>query len=205
MMDNKNDRHHRLPEDDEYKDENDINRVDEQLIGEEQTHQEVSQVSSSETIDPEQEKEPHSQLFIESEKVGFWMRFWAYLIDVIVVSSINAIALSPFAFFRDASLLQFEYISVIGMLSAIVYYMYFFFMTKVFSQTLGKMILGIKVISIEQENVSWGDLFFREVIGRLIHNIFFILKLLYLFVAFTDEKKGLHDIIGNTRVVYAKS
>lgn len=205
MMDNKNDTHHRLPEDDEYKDENDIDRVDEQLIVEEQTNEEVAQVASSATNSASQEESSHNQLYMETEKVGFWMRFWAYMIDVIVISSINAIALSPFAFFREASVFQFEYMSVIGILSAIVYYMYFLFMTKIFSQTLGKMILGIKVISTEQENVSWSDLFFREIIGRLIHNIFFILKLLYLFVAFTDEKKGLHDIIGNTRVVYAKS
>lgn len=204
-MDNKNDRHHRLPEDDEYKDENDIDRVDEQLVGEEQTNEEVLQVASSEINDSEQEKNAHKQLLMESEKVGFWMRFWAYLFDIIVVASINAIVLSPFAFFKNVSLFQFEYISVLGILSAIVYYMYFLLMTKFFSQTLGKMILGIKVISTEHENVSWGDLFFREIIGRLIHNIFFILKFLYLFVAFTDEKKGLHDIIGNTRVVYAKS
>lgn len=139
------------------------------------------------------------------EKVGFWLRFWAYIIDVVIVSSVNAIVLSPVIFFENAVVLEWEFISVMGILSGIVYYLYFFLMTKIFSQTLGKMIIGIKVISSEKQETTWGDLFFREVVGRFLHNVFFILKLLYLTVAFTDDKKGIHDMIGNTRVVHVKS
>lgn len=203
-MDNKNNTHHHLPEDDEYKAVNNVEREHEEKLVEKNTNHEKS-FSNHIEEEPILTEEVVAIQPIQTKKVGFWIRLWAYLIDVIVVSSINAIILSPVAFFQDASLFQFEYISVIGILSGIVYYMYFLFMTRFFSQTLGKMILGIKVISTEQEKVTWGDLFFREIIGRFIHNAFFIMKFLYLFVAFTDEKKGLHDMIGNTRVVYAKS
>lgn len=135
-------------------------------------------------------------------QAGFWIRFWAYIIDVIVISSLNSIILSPLIFFQDFAPFQWEYISVMGILSGIVYYLYFLFMTKIFSQTLGKMIIGIQVISADEKRVTWGDLLFREVIGRFIHNVFFILKLLYITVAFTDKKQGIHDMIGSTRVVY---
>lgn len=135
-------------------------------------------------------------------QAGFWIRFWAYIIDVIVVSSLNSIILSPLIFFQESALLQWEYISVMGIFGGIVYYLYFLFMTKLFSQTLGKMIIGIKVISLEEKQITWGDLLFREVIGRFLHNVFFVLKLLYITVAFTDKKQGIHDMIGSTRVVY---
>jgi len=140
----------------------------------------------------------------QPEKAGFWVRFWAYLIDVVVVFSLNGIILSPTAFFPNAAVFEWEYISFIGILSGLVLLYVFSVMTKGFEQTLGKMAMGIKVISTEQRKIAWGDLVFREIIGRFIHNVFFILKILYLVVAFTNEKQGIHDMIGNTRVVYAK-
>ncbi len=141
---------------------------------------------------------------IDTKKAGFWVRFWAYLIDVVIVFSLNGIILSPVAFFDDVAVFQWEYISVIGIMGGIVYYLYFLFMTKGFQQTIGKMVMGIKVISSKNDRIGWSDIIFREVVGRFMHNVFFFLKLLYLVVAFTDEKQGVHDIIGNTRVVYAK-
>src|SRR5699024_5415492 len=37
----------------------------------------------------------------QPEKAGFWVRFWAYLIDVDVVFSLHGIILSPTAFFTN--------------------------------------------------------------------------------------------------------
>ena len=168
----------------------------------------VDRSSASETnsiveaTNDEQKMESPLVDVIPYRKAGFWIRFWAYIIDVIIVSSLNSIILSPLVFFQDTAILQWEYISVMGILSGIVYYLYFLFMTKIFSQTLGKMIIGIQVISTQEKQVTWGDLLFREVIGRFLHNVFFILKLLYITVAFTDKKQGIHDMIGSTRVVH---
>src|SRR5699024_4752468 len=105
----------------------------------------------------------------------------------------------------DFAPFQWEYISVMGILSGIVYYLYFLFMTKFFSQTLGKMIIGIQVISAEEKRVTWGDLLFREVIGRFLHNVFSILTLMYITVAFTGNNQGIHDMIGCSRVVYTNA
>lgn len=179
--------------------EHDNNRLEQQNNDVYQCEEDSIQTDKHEAV------EHNGTITEQYEQAGFWIRFWAYLIDVIVVSSVNAIVLSPTIFFQNYVIFEWEFISVMAILSGVVYYLYFFFMTKVFSQTLGKMIIGIKVISLEQEKTTWGDLFFREVIGRFLHNVFFILKLLYLTVAFTNGKKGIHDMIGNTRVVYAKS
>jgi uncharacterized RDD family membrane protein YckC len=48
------------------------------------------------------------------------------------------------------------------------------------------------------------DLVFREVVGRFLHRVFWFTGLLYLVVAFTPEKKGIHDMIADTRVVLTR-
>ncbi|WP_077303018.1 RDD family protein [Virgibacillus pantothenticus] len=135
---------------------------------------------------------------------GFWMRFWAYLIDLIVVFSINGILLTPFKFINDGEVVDVGYWTLTGIVASIVFYLYFLLMTKKFSQTLGKMILGIKVVRADGETLRWSDLIFREVIGRFFHRAFDILVLLYIVVAFSNEKQGIHDMVSNTRVVFVE-
>ena len=63
------------------------------------------------------------------------------------------------------------------------------------------MVFGLKVVRKDGATIKWIDLLFREVVGRFIYNITFGFKLLYLIVAFTKEKTGIHDMIGHTRVI----
>ncbi|MFC3038767.1 RDD family protein [Virgibacillus xinjiangensis] len=135
---------------------------------------------------------------------GFWMRFWAYLVDLLIVAAVNGILLSPLTVFSDAGSAEIGYWTLAGILGSIVFYLYFLLMTKYFRQTLGKMIFGLEVIHEDGGNLRWKDLLFREVVGRFLHRVFGILVLLYLVVAFTPEKQGIHDMIGDTRVVHAK-
>ncbi len=190
-----------------YKTENHLNDDSEQPLHE-QDKWNMDEIDHDQTITDVQEEavvtiDPN-ETDIDIKKAGFWVRFWAYLIDVVLVFSLNGIILSPVAFFDDIAIFQWEYISVVGIISGIVYYLYFLLMTKSFQQTIGKMVMGIKVISSKNDRIAWSDIVFREIIGRFLHNVFFFLKLLYLVVAFTNEKQGIHDIIGDTKVVYAK-
>src|SRR5690625_1929519 len=139
---------------------------------------------------------------VEYRYAGFWMRFWAYLFDVIIVFSINGILLSPLKFLYEGVQFEIGFWTVNGILAGAIYYIYFLLMTKFFQQTLGKMILGLKVIKENEGTLLWSDLLFREVVGRFIYNVLSILKLLYIVVAFSPEKKGIHDMIGNTRVIH---
>ncbi|GGA85414.1 RDD family protein [Ornithinibacillus halotolerans] len=138
----------------------------------------------------------------EQRFAGFWMRFWAYIIDLLVIVSVNGILLSPFKFINDGVAIDIGFWTVTGILGGIVFYAYFLLMTKYFGQTIGKMILGIKVIREDEKPLQWSDLFFREVIGRFIYQVFGFLMLLYVIVGFTDEKQGLHDMICDTRVIF---
>ncbi|WP_216828946.1 RDD family protein [Alkalihalobacterium elongatum] len=133
---------------------------------------------------------------------GFWMRFWAFLLDGIIIFSINGILVTPVLSLLDLTREVIWFFSIAGLLSALVGFIYFTLMTKYFSQTLGKQVFGIKVIQTNGETLSWKTVMFREVVGRYLHYPFLPLKLIYLMVPFSRKKQGLHDRIAETYVIY---
>lgn len=151
-----------------------------------------------ETLYLDQQSEPGDVY----EAAGFWMRFWAYLTDGIVVFSLNGVILQ-LATLIKAEQLMISYWTLSSIIAAITFFVYFSVMTKVYGQTIGKMIFGIKVIhEDETADLSWSDIIFREVIGRFIYKSFILLNLLYVVVAFNKDKQGIHDLFGETRVVH---
>jgi uncharacterized RDD family membrane protein YckC len=131
---------------------------------------------------------------------GFWMRFWAYLLDLVVIGSINRILIYPAFRALDISLSESDMFSATSIATAVVFYLYFVLMTKFFSQTLGKMVFGIKVVTLEERPLTWMTVLFREFIGRYISKLFFIG---YLIVAFLPKKQGIHDLLSDTTVIHA--
>jgi len=132
---------------------------------------------------------------------GFWMRFWAYLLDLIVVASIERILVNPLFRALDISLSEFNMFAPISIASAVIFYLYFVLMTKYFKQTLGKMVFGLKVVDLKNDELSWGTILFREWIGRFISATVIIG---YIIVAFLPKKQGLHDIFTDTTVIHVE-
>nr|WP_262372064.1 RDD family protein [Rossellomorea aquimaris] len=132
---------------------------------------------------------------------GFWMRFWAYLLDLIVISSIGRLIVYPIFRAMDLSLVKDDMFAPISILSAIIFYGYFVLMTRYFGQTLGKMAFGLKVIELDGKPLQWSTILFRELIGRFISASFFVL---YIVVAFTNKKQGIHDLFADTTVIREK-
>ncbi|GAA0467983.1 RDD family protein [Alkalibacillus silvisoli] len=133
---------------------------------------------------------------------GFWMRFWAYILDLVVVFSINGIVLVPYQLLTGGDMFEIGFWTVTAVINAIVLYAYFVLLTKYFNQTIGKKVFGIKVIRKDFEPLKWSDMVFREVVGRFIHRVLWFTNILYLVVAFDSQKQGIHDMIGDTRVVF---
>ncbi|MGG5254771.1 RDD family protein [Neobacillus sp. SM06] len=132
---------------------------------------------------------------------GFWMRFWAYLLDLVVVGSLNRLLVKPVFRLLDIPLVDFNFFAPISIVTAIVYYLYFVLMTKFFGQTLGKMVFGLKVINLKNTRLTWGTVLFREWIGRFISSAIIVG---YLISAFLPKKQGLHDLFADTTVVHSE-
>lgn len=129
---------------------------------------------------------------------GFWMRFVAYLIDMIVVYA-TASLLNTLSFGLLNKQIDFPILGEESLSYVIVIFTYFIAMTYFFSQTLGKMIMKIKVETNKGDKLSFTDVIYRELVGRLL--TIFLANLPYLAIAFTNKKKGLHDFIADTVVV----
>lgn len=133
---------------------------------------------------------------------GFWVRFWAYLIDIIIIWSISSIVIYPVFKISGWDFQGTTWYAPIGFITSFIFYLYFVLMTYFFKQTVGKMIFGLRVISIKQEELSIPTILFREWIGRFFSAT--ILPL-YWIIGFTPNKQGLHDFIADTMVVHEHS
>ncbi|CEA00783.1 RDD family protein [Jeotgalicoccus saudimassiliensis] len=136
---------------------------------------------------------------------SFFPRFISYIIDIVVLWAVAQLTIIPVLTVLEVRDVYFgiEALSLENIAVTLLYFIYFTLMTFFFKQTLGKMILGISVVSSKEGmKLTFGQVFFRETVGRVISNA--LLYLPYLAVLFTDSKIGLHDYIGDTYAVNNK-
>lgn len=137
---------------------------------------------------------------IHIKTAGFWMRFWAFILDSIVISAIVGIAVKPLFAILDWNVTSNVWYAPFAIVSATIFYAYFVLMTKFFTQTLGKMVFGLKVQKDNGEALDWMTVLFREGIGRFINGT--MLYLPYLIVAFAPNNKSIADYFADTVVVH---
>lgn len=170
-------------------DGSDIEKVNEQShstmesLGAPSTSDEV--VIEDEKIDDGQNVPP----FQEHYYASLTRRICAFVIDLIMILAIGwMINLSAIG--RPL----IKYLLVVGIDCG-----YFAGLTYFFKgQTIGKMILRIRTVTIEGEYVSLKEVFYREIVMRSIHRVF---GFLYLFIIFSKNRQQLGDLIAETCVV----
>ena len=116
---------------------------------------------------------------------GFWRRFFAYLVDGVILSIIGWIMSYVPLYWTDWLALVISIIYVIG-----------FWTWR--GQTPGKMFLGVKIVKTDGSPIGIGRAILRY-IGYFVSAI--ILLIGYLMIAWDNRKQGLHDKIAGTCVV----
>jgi len=145
---------------------------------------------------------------------GFWIRFVAFVIDVILLGVVGAIVNIPLALMIGAGSAGIasggSISSLPGILAAqgllilvdfalgIAYEVYFLTSR---GATLGKMALGLKVIRADGGPISVGVAFGRY-FGRILSGL--ILYIGFIMIGFDQEKRGLHDRLCETRVIHVR-
>ncbi|GGA03456.1 putative membrane protein YteJ [Paenibacillus marchantiophytorum] len=129
----------------------------------------------------------------ELQYAGFWIRFVAVLLDGIAIQAVFVLLsfivnISPFKPNLGMSVLQYA-----------ISWSYSVILTVLLGQTLGKMIMGIRVIRKDGLPNTWGSILLREIIGKIVSTI--ILCIGYIMAGIDSEKRGLHDRMAGTRVV----
>ncbi len=139
----------------------------------------------------------------EHSYAGFWIRALAYLIDSVLLITVQTalsllinltIGMLGIATEEDPAIT-----TIIWLFGAVLSISYAVFFTGYCGQTPGKMALRIKVIRTDGSPVSYGRAALREVLGKFISSI--LLGIGYLMVAFDNRKQGLHDKIADTYVI----
>lgn len=121
---------------------------------------------------------------------GFWIRVVAYLIDAVILAVINTVIN---LILRDSATSAG---SLINFLIDLAYFTYFWSQR---GQTLGMMVLNLRVIRTDGSQLTVG-----RAIGRYFALIlsFLIIFIGVIMVAFDSRKQGLHDKLADTLVVH---
>ncbi|HYD07725.1 MAG TPA: RDD family protein [Reyranella sp.] len=137
---------------------------------------------------------------------GFWIRVVAYILDGIllnivfgIIASVVGISMLPGDPAKFDPAMFVSEMGSIQLVALVGSWLYFALMeSSARGATVGKMIVGLRVVDEQGNRISFlratGRFF-----GKFISTI--ILFIGYLMVAFTDRKRGLHDIIAGTLVV----
>lgn len=144
---------------------------------------------------------------------GFWLRFVALIIDLIVVGSAGWIVTIPFRasmgmhgmFFDYRATSPEELIPIMGAMFKIVFirailqWLYYALMeSSTWQATLGKKALGLEVTDLQGHRIGFGRASGRY-FGKILS--FLILGIGFIMAGFTERKQALHDILAGTLVI----
>lgn len=141
---------------------------------------------------------------------GFWRRFWAFLIDGLILFIagmaanllMRALAGVPIApLWKESSGGTTPYNCLETFVGVVIGWVYAAsFVSSEKQATIGKMAIGIKVTDLFGRRIS-----FLRATGRHFAQIFDLLTLLigYAMAGFTAKKQALHDKIAGTLVIRA--
>jgi uncharacterized RDD family membrane protein YckC len=134
--------------------------------------------------------------------VGFWARVGAYLLDNLVMYLIFLLAWGP-------EMLNPGHVDTLEqMLTAMkpasdrflwIHLVYFVILNGQFGATLGKMAIRAKIVNLDGGRIGFGRALLRW-FGSLLNGM--TLGLGFVVVAFRADKRGLHDLLAGTKVVY---
>lgn len=144
----------------------------------------------------------------DTEYAGFWVRLAAYVIDSIIVFFgllfVRLFLSGIMSVLSDTWIggnILFHYT-----LTDILLYgfqvLYFILCTYLTGTTLGKRAMNLRVVSADGQKLTILNVVYRETIGRFLCSL--SVGIGYIIAGVDPEKRGLHDILCDTRVIYAK-
>lgn len=140
------------------------------------------------------------------EKAGFWSRVAAYIIDWTMLLIIFFI-FQQFTYTRftlsvmadpSAVLAQALTALFLSLFLTVLFFAYFTYFHGATGQTLGKMLLRIKVVSDQGNEIGYGVSFVRSLAYQASWSS---LGLGFLWAAFQSQGQSWHDRIAGTKVI----
>lgn len=140
---------------------------------------------------------------------GFWVRAAAYLVDKTLVAAgllIVRLMISGVSALLDGTGLDGRILFQYTWKDILLYLLgatYFVLCTYYTGTTVGKRLFQLRVVSEDGDALTLTNVIYRETVGRFLSSI--LLMAGYLMAGLDKEKRGLHDILCDTRVIYARN
>jgi uncharacterized RDD family membrane protein YckC len=141
-----------------------------------------------------------------AEKAGWWVRFFAYFVDSLIVGIPAAILGFIFAALAggmtsasgQANTAALSLFYIILALASVAYFVYFWSQRD--GQTIMNKAMNIKVVRMDGSPITVGTAIVRY-IGYIINDLIFGIPIGFIWAAFDANKQGWHDKIAGTIVV----
>ena len=140
---------------------------------------------------------------------GFWVRLAAYVIDSAIVAIgllVVRLAWIGVGALISGTILDGNVLFHYSLKDIVLYIfkvMYFVLLTWCTGTTIGKRLMNLRVVPADRnEKLSFVDVLYRETVGRFLCGISIWIG--YIIVGIDKEKRGFHDMLCDTRVVYEK-
>jgi len=130
---------------------------------------------------------------------GFWIRFVAWLIDFVILFVVGMVVQLPFVSLLKSGQLELMLVwqGLLSLVETAISATYEGVFVSRFGATPGKMALDLKVVRPDGGRVSLG-----RAVGRYFAKILSGLTVVgYIMVGFDAQKRGLHDMLCDTRVI----
>jgi uncharacterized RDD family membrane protein YckC len=140
----------------------------------------------------------------ELSYAGFWIRFGAYFLDMLILMAVNlcigmiaGLSLAQAAGVRPKGAMTLQLVFfAINMTVGIAYEV---LLLGTYGATLGKMACNIKVVKADGSRISYLRAFGRY-FGKILSS--FTCLIGFIMAGFDSQKRALHDYVCNTRVVF---
>lgn len=140
-------------------------------------------------------------------KAGFWIRMAAWIADIVclfLATIVLALLVLATIWFggRLGGEINDQVMALAGYSSAAIVmasgFLYFTLFTGSCGQTPGKMLFGLKIVRVNDQEMTYGRACLRSLCWILSLLLF---SIGFLMIAFTPHKRGLHDMLAGTYVI----
>lgn len=155
-------------------------------------------------------------------RAGFWPRLVAYIIDNIAIGATILVLFIPMllmmvilnvpmsdtpAYTWDHNAVELAVFIAVALITivsaAIVAFGYYIVLEGHFGYTLGKYLLGLRVLKTDGTRIGYKEAFLRN-LSKYINNLI-VIDALIMLIFFNKEKQRGFDKIANTMVVHTRS
>lgn len=143
---------------------------------------------------------------VNQVNAGFFVRLAAYLLDSLIVGAALLVVKIPFwitSLVNPENIMARDFIFSYSVQDIVLYVIgvtYFIVLTYKNGATIGKKVLHLKVVSVEDRELTLFEIIYRETVGRFLSAL--IVNIGYFMVGVQENKRGLHDILSDTKVIY---